>query len=108
MFLILFLLIFSRNKLFLAEDSTTPFTKATGNYADDNYVRSNKINVETFTYSSNGDKDNYPITNAFNGISSDLQSWVAKNPNTDTFHNSILISFDKEAKIEAILQTTNH
>ena len=108
MFLILFLLIFSRNKLFLAEDSTTPFTKATGNYADDNYVRSNKINVETFTYSSNGDKDNYPITNAFNGISSDLQSWVAKNPNTDTFHNSILISFDKEAKIEAILHDASY
>lgn len=80
------------------------FQAPTGNYAKSNYVNFHKLApITSFTYSSTGDSQNWPIKNAFDDKDT---YWVSDRPETDDFKPSIFINFTKPTFFEAFLYDT--
>ena len=78
------------------------YTNVQGKYADSSYVFQHKIYRTRFTYKATGEKEGYPLSNAFDHTDKDSY-WAAATPNSDTYHNSIVVEFKKAVSIEAIL-----
>lgn len=84
----------------LATDNL-PFDKVSGVYADDTYVNNNKIPSSSFTYESNGDKDDKPLSNAFDDKFNTW--WAASQENSDSFKSAITVTFNSQVTLDAIL-----
>ena len=68
------------------------FTKANGNFVNNDYMSTHQISVNDFTYSSSGDFDGKPISNAFDDKNSNTY-WVSKDSVNETSKPYILINF---------------
>lgn len=82
-------------------NTAVEFEMANGFYEDKDYLSERKIPTDKFEYSSTGDRDGFPLKNAFDDKTDSY--WVAKEVNNDTFTNSVFITFKEPTVLEAIL-----
>lgn len=100
--LILFLrLPFSKQKNIKDGYETLSFSDPTGKFADADFVNKHKVPTSSFKYSSTGDRNNNPISNAFDDKSNTY--WVSDKPENASFHPSIYINFTTPILLEAFL-----
>lgn len=82
------------------------FEPVNGFYTDNDYLNSRKIPTDKFEYSSTGDREGYPLQNAFDEQTGSY--WIAKDANSATFTNSIFITFKEATVLEAILYDSSY
>lgn len=102
---ILFLTNYHRQLSVKEQLQSIPSSKASGDYANAQYVNAHKISPSQFTYSSNS-PDNLPLSKAFDEVGAGKGSsyyWAAQYANNETFKNSIFINFKQQTQLEAIL-----
>lgn len=75
--------------------------KASGDYANADYVSKNKIATSLFEVTTNGDKSGNPISNALDDTKTTF--WVSSQPNSDSFKATITFSFTKTVLLDAFL-----
>ncbi|KAK8899272.1 hypothetical protein M9Y10_001583 [Tritrichomonas musculus] len=75
-----------------------------GSYDTPQYVTSHRVSIEEITFSSNGDKSGYPLSNAFDRVANTY--WVSGTENSDTFKSTITIEFKQSKTVDAILLDT--
>lgn len=102
--------LFSNNpshKIFTKSNQRLTFAPVSGDYANNNWVNNNKINPSQFTYTSNGDKDDHPLSYAFNNPDTTQEDpniyWVSKEPVTESSPSSIFITFEQMATVRGFL-----
>lgn len=86
------------------EVQTAQIQGAKDNYANSEYIKERLIPSDQYTAIVSSERDNYPLTNAFDG--KDNTYWVAKDINTETFKNYIIFRFKSTKRIEAFLYYT--
>lgn len=79
--------------------------KLNGKYADSSYIRSNIILSDSFTYYSNGDLIDHPLSYAFKNMDY-YTYWVSSIVETETTKSCVFINFISHVCLEAILFNT--
>ncbi|KAK8842112.1 hypothetical protein M9Y10_026339 [Tritrichomonas musculus] len=82
------------------------FFKSSHIYANNRqYINLNKVPASSFTaFATGGQKDDKPLSNLFDDNKDTY--WSSKDPNTDTFRNSLIINFTNTVTIDSILYDT--
>ncbi|KAK8836594.1 hypothetical protein M9Y10_037528 [Tritrichomonas musculus] len=83
------------------EFGTVATAQAAGNYANDQYVNSNRMQTSSFTSYSPGDQSDHPLSYAFDGSTTTF--WASSIVTTDTTKGYLTFTFKTQTCIEAIL-----
>ena len=95
----------SSKSILIKDVSNTPTSATRDNYEDSNYVNLRKISSNSLKYEANGgDHTKWVLSNAFDGRTDTY--WMSNTTNSDTFMNTLTISFDKFVTLEAFLYDT--
>ena len=78
--------------------STVP---TAGQYTESSYIAEHRVKNDEFEYSGSEGLSDRQLPNAFDDLTNTF--WIAKNENTDTFHNYVDVSFKSVIELEGIL-----